>query len=104
VLDFLDTKKQESEMDAERKWITTWNYYLNRLKLFLVKLQVVLYTRLDLKYISILKGKNAVDDPTYQQGSNPTEPICYYIEKNPCYSSLLESTFNQFQFNSLNWF
>ena len=34
ILDFLDTKKKDAEKDPERKWITTWNYYLNRLKLF----------------------------------------------------------------------
>ena len=34
ILDFLDTKKKDVEKDPERKWITTWNYYLNRLKLF----------------------------------------------------------------------
>jgi integrase/recombinase XerD len=34
ILSFLDTKKKEAENDPERRWITTWNYYLNRLKLF----------------------------------------------------------------------
>lgn len=34
ILAFLNTKKKEAEKDPERKWITTWNYYLNRLKLF----------------------------------------------------------------------
>jgi integrase/recombinase XerD len=34
ILSFLDTKKKDTEKDPERKWITTWNYYLNRLKLF----------------------------------------------------------------------
>ena len=34
ILSFLDTKKKDAEKDPERKWITTWNYYLNRLKLF----------------------------------------------------------------------
>jgi hypothetical protein len=34
ILSFLDTKKKDPEKDPEKKWITTWNYYLNRLKLF----------------------------------------------------------------------
>ena len=33
ILQFLDLKKNNLE-DGERKWITTWNYYLNRIKLF----------------------------------------------------------------------
>jgi hypothetical protein len=33
-LEFLDTKKKDFEDDVEKKWITTWNYYLNRIKLF----------------------------------------------------------------------
>ena len=35
ILSFLDTKKKAAEEDPEKKWITTWNYYLNRLKLFI---------------------------------------------------------------------
>lgn len=34
IMSFLDTKKKDPENDSEKKWITTWNYYLNRLKLF----------------------------------------------------------------------
>lgn len=34
ILSFLDTKKRAIEGDPDKKWITTWNYYLNRLKLF----------------------------------------------------------------------
>jgi integrase/recombinase XerD len=34
ILEFLDTKKKDFEDDVEKKWITTWNYYLNRIKLF----------------------------------------------------------------------
>ncbi len=34
ILEFLDTKKKDLDDDGERKWITTWNYYLNRIKLF----------------------------------------------------------------------
>ena len=31
---FLDTKRKSNEEDAEQKWITTWNDYLWRLKMF----------------------------------------------------------------------
>ena len=34
ILAFLDSKKKDLGKDPERRWITTWNYYLNRLKLF----------------------------------------------------------------------
>lgn len=34
ILTFLDSKKKNTDIDPEMKWITTWNYYLNRLKLF----------------------------------------------------------------------
>jgi integrase/recombinase XerD len=34
ILAFLDSKKKVLEDDPEKRWITTWNYYLNRLKLF----------------------------------------------------------------------
>ncbi len=34
ILEFLDTKRTDVEHDADKKWITTWNYYLNRIKLF----------------------------------------------------------------------
>lgn len=34
ILAFLDSKKKELEIDPDKRWITTWNYYLNRLKLF----------------------------------------------------------------------
>lgn len=34
VLSFLDTKRKSSDQDPEMKWITTWNHYLNRLRLF----------------------------------------------------------------------
>ena len=34
ILAFLDSKKKDLENDPERRWITTWNYYLNRLRLF----------------------------------------------------------------------
>lgn len=34
VLEFLNTKAKSNEEDQDKKWITTWNNYLNRIKLF----------------------------------------------------------------------
>ena len=34
VLVFLDTKMKSSQEDPDKRWITTWNNYLNRIKLF----------------------------------------------------------------------
>jgi integrase/recombinase XerD len=34
ILAFLDTKKKNDEEDTEKKWITTWNSYLVRIKYF----------------------------------------------------------------------
>jgi integrase/recombinase XerD len=34
VLRFLDTKIKPEQIDPDKKWITTWNNYLWRLKLF----------------------------------------------------------------------
>ena len=34
VLSFLDTKVKTVEEDPDKKWVTTWNNYLNRMKLF----------------------------------------------------------------------
>ena len=34
VLRFLDTKIKSEQIDPDKKWITTWNDYLWRLKLF----------------------------------------------------------------------
>jgi integrase/recombinase XerD len=34
VLLFLDTKEKSREEDPEQRWITTWNHYLRRIKLF----------------------------------------------------------------------
>ncbi|HEY6658925.1 MAG TPA: hypothetical protein VIZ62_10400, partial [Nitrososphaeraceae archaeon] len=34
ILAFLDTKRKNKEDDSEQKWITTWNDYLWRLKMF----------------------------------------------------------------------
>ena len=35
ILSFLSSKIKDSKLDPERRWITTWNHYLNRTKLFL---------------------------------------------------------------------
>jgi integrase/recombinase XerD len=35
ILAFLDTKIKSQEEDPDKKWITTWNHYLRRIKLFL---------------------------------------------------------------------
>jgi hypothetical protein len=35
IIRFLDTKVKSSEIDPEKKWITTWNHYLYRIKLFM---------------------------------------------------------------------
>jgi integrase/recombinase XerD len=34
ILAFLDTKVKTHHEDPDKKWITTWNNYLNRMKLF----------------------------------------------------------------------
>jgi integrase/recombinase XerD len=34
ILSFLDTKIKDSEKDPEKRWITSWNHYLTRIKLF----------------------------------------------------------------------
>jgi integrase/recombinase XerD len=34
VLAFLDTKIKSVELDPDEKWITTWNHYIGRIKLF----------------------------------------------------------------------
>jgi integrase/recombinase XerD len=34
ILSFLDSKIKSSEIDPEKKWITTWNHYCNHLKFF----------------------------------------------------------------------
>jgi integrase/recombinase XerD len=34
VLAFLNTKIRDPIKDPERRWITTWNHYLNRIRLF----------------------------------------------------------------------
>ena len=34
ILEFLNTKIKDPELDPERRWITTWNHYLNRIRLF----------------------------------------------------------------------
>ena len=34
IILFLDTKIKDSEKDPEKRWITSWNHYLVRIKLF----------------------------------------------------------------------
>jgi len=47
ILVFLDTKKKSDEEDTEKKWITTWNSYLVRIKYFF-------------RWFSNQRGKDAV--------------------------------------------
>jgi integrase/recombinase XerD len=35
IIVFLDSKIKNTEQDPDKKWITTWNHYLHRIKLFL---------------------------------------------------------------------
>ncbi len=35
ILNFLDSKIKLTEEDPDKRWITTWNVYLNHLKYFL---------------------------------------------------------------------
>jgi len=35
IINFLDSKIKTPEEDPDKKWITTWNVYLNHLKYFL---------------------------------------------------------------------
>ena len=34
VLAFLNIKVKDSDSNPEKRWITTWNHYLNRIRLF----------------------------------------------------------------------
>jgi hypothetical protein len=34
IILFLDTKIKDSSIDPEQRWITSWNHYLVRIKLF----------------------------------------------------------------------
>jgi integrase/recombinase XerD len=34
ILEFLNTKIKDPTHDPEKRWITTWNHYLNRIRLF----------------------------------------------------------------------
>ncbi len=35
ITSFLNTKIKSSDIDSDKKWITTWNHFLNRIKLFM---------------------------------------------------------------------
>jgi|SRR5215831_15967514 len=35
IVAYLDTKIKSAELDPDKKWITTWNHYLHRIKLFM---------------------------------------------------------------------
>ena len=35
IVSFLNTKIKSSDIDPDKKWITTWTHFLNRIKLFL---------------------------------------------------------------------
>jgi integrase/recombinase XerD len=35
ITSFLNTKIKSSDIDPDKKWITTWNHFLNRIKLFM---------------------------------------------------------------------
>ena len=35
IISFLDTKVKSNDIDPDRKWITTWNDYLGRIKFFM---------------------------------------------------------------------
>ena len=34
IINFLDSKMKNPELDPDKKWITTWNYYLGDIKYF----------------------------------------------------------------------
>ncbi len=34
ILSFLNTKIKDISQDPDKRWITTWNHYLNRIRLF----------------------------------------------------------------------
>ena len=34
IISFVNTKIKDSQQDPDKRWITTWNHYLNRIKLF----------------------------------------------------------------------
>ena len=34
IISFLDTKIKSSDIDLDKRWITTWNDYLGRIKFF----------------------------------------------------------------------
>ncbi|MGZ5546421.1 MAG: hypothetical protein ACXWFZ_00525 [Nitrososphaeraceae archaeon] len=46
ISSFLNTKIKNSDIDPDKKWITTWNHFLNRIKLFMRWLYNYHYNRL----------------------------------------------------------
>jgi integrase/recombinase XerD len=34
IMPYLNTKIKDDRLDPDKRWITTWNHYLNRIKLF----------------------------------------------------------------------
>ena len=51
VLEFLDTKIKTYSEDPDKRWITTWNNYLNRIRLF---------------YRGLLNHSNTMDNEIWQ--------------------------------------
>ena len=50
---FLDSKIKSPEIDQEKRWITTWNHYLNHLKFF---------SKLSYNYVTIIRYINKLAD------------------------------------------
>jgi integrase/recombinase XerD len=42
ILEFLNTKVKSYDEDPDKRWITTWNNYLNRLRLFYRRLYTIM--------------------------------------------------------------
>jgi integrase/recombinase XerD len=53
ITTFLDTKIKSSEQDPDKRWVTTWNHYLHRIKLFF-------------RWLYNQRGKELVDDRALQ--------------------------------------
>jgi integrase/recombinase XerD len=67
IVAFLDTKRKSKEEDSEQKWITTWNDYLWRLKMFY-------------RWLCNVKMKKDIQ-PNYYDISNWTTPAFVTINK-----------------------